>query len=154
MPAENRKGRRHPAAIEPERSNEPVKSSFVLEDELEDLTYDFTKYTPNAVGVIPEPTLDQIKAFQKSIREALRPVVETLTPADEETTSQEQLLAALAEPTPKDEKVATEREKKLCEAMAAVCSGHPTYEEISSLPYRGQQAFAGWLVGVMLNPNR
>ena len=128
----------------------PVSTAFVLDEELDKLTYDFRPYV-EAHGVIPEPSSAQIKSLQSAMRAALKPALEAMGVATE-TADASALMAALAEPSKADLKAAEAAEAAIILAISETCSGTPTPLELRKLPYRGQQAFIGWLSGVLLSP--
>jgi len=138
------------AAVPAVPAKAPVSTSFVLEDELDALNYDFRPYV-DSHGVIPEPSSTQIKELQAAMRSALRPALENLA-VDADTADVKQLLTALAEPTKDDIRKAEKAEKAIVQAIADCCSGTPSVEDLTDLPWRAQQMFIGWLSGVLLNP--
>lgn len=128
----------------------PVSPAFVLEDELDKLTYDFRPYV-DAHGIIPEPSSTQIKGLQSAMRAALKPALEAMNVAAD-TADVSALMAALAEPSKADLKAAEAASEAIIHAISDTCSGTPTPDELRALPFRGQQAFIGWLSGVLLSP--
>lgn len=140
--------------VVPPTPNPPTSAAFVLGDELDALTFDFrTKNNQNGPhGTIPEPSVAQIKEFQSALRKAVKPALEAMS-IDPDTADTASLMAAMAEPSKADLKAAAQAEAAIIEAISAVCSGTPNESEISELPYRAQQAFVGWLSGVLLNPS-
>lgn len=126
----------------------PVSNSFVLSDELDELTYDFRPYV-DVHGVIPEPSPATIKKFQKVVRKAMNEAF-TIMDNMEGKTELEQVRIALG--MENDEAKSDEDERAVLQSFADLCSGSPSSKEIGSLPFRGQAAFTGWLTGIFLNP--
>lgn len=111
---------------------------------VEAMEYDFTAYGGSS-GTIPEPSEETLDLFMKKIREvaleARRLVNQKGDPND---LSPEDMLNTLSE---MDEDTMTKSLSVVSDALAELCSGTPTAEEISRLPFRVRQAFTGWLVG-------
>jgi len=118
-------------------------AGFVLQDKVEDLTYDFSPHGDK--GVVPEPSSLQIQNFRVALSELFNempvPNVDDATPV----AMLQQVSKYLGADT-------TEMNDKLVHAIADVCSDHPSYDDLSSLPFRAQQAFFGWVVGIFLVP--
>lgn len=109
----------------------------------EDLTYDFTKYVPDAKGVIPEPSSNQIAVFLETLRQVM-PVTEG---SDGSVVLD---VAALADRFKDSD--GDEVEMILAAAVSEVCSGTPTAEQVLALPYRVKARFYGWVIGTFLSP--
>lgn len=120
-------------------------------EELEELSYDFTKYVPDCSGTIPEPSTLQIERFQRAVRSALAPALSAIEDAKDPVKRQAAIQHALSAPSDDDEKAAKKAHKDMLTSCAALCSNSPTVEQITGLPYRGQQIFVGWLVGKFLS---
>ena len=104
---------------------------FKAASAVEALDFDFRPQV-DASGVIPEPTHDLRDAFLTRIDEIF---------ADDTDKVLEDRVA--------DIKVEELRklEGELVDAVAELCQGTPTREQIGGLPPRHQLAFLGWLVG-------
>lgn len=120
-------------------------AGFVLRDSVEELTYDFTPHSGS--GVIPEPSSMQIMAFQHGLAELFGELMPPTTDQDANATA---LAKAVAEYLGRD---TTEIQDKLLHVVAAVCSDHPSFDDLNVLPFRAQQAFVGWVVGTFLLPS-
>jgi hypothetical protein len=119
---------------------------FVLSEEVSALEYNFEPYAGK--GTIPEPTSDQIAAFRKSLGE----LVQAELPAgvrSADDMAQADLAQTLSMYLNRD---TTEIDEKVLHMASAVCSDHPTFDELATLPFRARQAFLGWLVGILLVP--
>lgn len=122
-----------------------MAANFVLAEEVEALGYNFEPY--GKAGSIPEPSGEQINAFRKSVSEVLQQALgEDVKIDDENQEWARRLVKVLGEDT-------SEIQHKLLLAIAEVCSDKPSYDELKALPYRAQQAFSGWVMGVFLLPS-
>lgn len=128
-------------------------TAFKLEDELGELPYDFrTKGNPNAPhGIIAEPSTKQIQDFQRTLRALMGPALEKMAEAQE--MSPKERAAAISADAESEEEAEAQHELTL-KAIAKLCSDSPSVTDLKSLPYRGQQFFVGWIVGVFLDPNQ
>lgn len=134
------------------------KPTFDLADELDLLEWDFTprgeerKSGPH--GIVAEPSAGQITAFTQAIRRLVGPALtDAAGSQDIAMMSPAEMAAKLAEAEATDA-AGIETLGKLIVAVSDVCSGSPSAEEISALPYRGQQAFFGYVVGTFIDPNQ
>lgn len=127
-----------------------AKTRFVVSEEVEDLSYDFTKFVKDAAGIIPEPSGVQLNAFRKAISEVTREALATV-PDDKavKALTSRQQFSLVADFLGRDDSVLAE---KMAHIAADVCSGTPSFEDISALPARPAQAFYGWLTEVFLRP--
>lgn len=122
------------------------------------LDYDFSAYTngdgkPLSKGTIAEPSREQLDAFWQGRRQVLADAgidlaeLEGFDPLDPDSR------AALAK---KFASIPDEKRKAMAPAqlkhVSAVCSGTPSEKEIEALPGRVQDAFIGWLMGMLSNP--
>lgn len=131
-------------------------NAFSITDAVDALTYDFRPYC-DAHGVVPEPSPLQIRRFQRVMNETQQQIIamsRTINNLDDLENQIEVMGAVLdmVHETGADSDEGSEIERNLMEGMAAVCSGTPSVEDLNSLPYRGLQAFAGWLVGKFISP--
>lgn len=118
-------------------------AKFVVADSVESLEYNFEPYAGK--GVIPEPTAGQIQNF----RQALADLFGMLPTPDTEQVSGQEVMRRVTEFLGRD---TSEIEGKLLHAISDVCSNQPSYDELTELPYRAQQAFVGWISGTFLLP--
>lgn len=96
------------------------------------LDYDFTAFVPGAKGYIPEPTPEEFRAFRERLADAAPEQAEDvgrMSLADQE---------ALDETT--------------LDAVAELCKGYPTRDQIAALPFRVQTAFLAWLLESFADP--
>ena len=124
-----------------------MSTAFNLADELDELRYDFrTEHNKRAPhGVIPEPSTEQLDKFTNTIR--LLNLAAAIEGDELKGLSNSDLMARLT--AAEDNKDSME---PLIVAVSEVCSGHPSVEDIKSLPFRAQRAFFGWITGVLLDP--
>lgn len=117
--------------------------AFDAESAVEPMDYDFSKYGGSA-GTIPEPSNDQISAYQRALIRIWRPAAEAQAAAATMTEA-ERLQAAIAE----SEKEGQDAQQiaEYIQELAAVCSNQPSVEDITRLPYRVRVAFQAWLLG-------
>lgn len=129
----------------------PAINSFQLEEEIDELSYNFaTKANPTGpTGVIPEPSSKQIETFRRKLRTLMGPVLDAQLKAADMTPAER--VAALNDV--EDGGDGDTRTHDMLVAVAEICSNQPSVEQIEALPFRGQQVFIGWIVGVFLNPN-
>jgi hypothetical protein len=128
---------------------------FVLAEELDTLEYDFrTPARPDAPhGVIPEPTTKQLDTFSSTLRHIMAPMAALVADRSEPEAelSAADVAAAMAT-VDEDEAKSRALLDELVVAVAAVCSNTPSVADIEDLPYRGQKAFIGWIMGTFLDP--
>jgi hypothetical protein len=120
-------------------------AGFVLRDSVEELTYDFKPHAGS--GTIPEPSSLQIMSFQHGLAELFGELVPPETSQDATVTA---LAKAVTDYLGRD---MTEIQDKLLHVVSAVCSDHPSFDDLNALPFRAQQAFIGWVVGTFLVPS-
>jgi hypothetical protein len=118
--------------------------SFVLSDEVGELTYNFEPY--GGSGVIPEPSSMQIQVFRQGLADLIEG---TPTPGNPQEMAPADFVHALSSILKRD---SSENDEKVMHMAADVCTGQPSYDEIKALPYRARSAFLGWLVGTLILP--
>lgn len=115
-------------------------AGFVSSQQIEPLAYDFEEHGPS--GVTPEPTQGTLTRFLGRLKEVT---------GDVGIESPDELAAAL---DTFDEAKLEEVNGQMVDAVADLCQGHPTRDEIVALPVRIQQAWTGWLLGQLTDPTR
>ena len=118
---------------------------FIASEAVEELAYDFTAIGGNK-GTIPEPSAAQMQTFRHVIAELFEEGVPEDIP---DTTKAAELRLAIIRTLGED---TTEIQEKTLHAIADVCSDNPSFDELTSLPFRHQQAFSGWLTEQLLLP--
>lgn len=130
-------------------------SGFKASEAVERLDYDFTdlqvsdpaqqEILAGAKGTIPEPSQQQLDGYFEAMRTLLSDLGVDLADAG----SPQQLMAAFA----KLPEGALERMNEgMVQAVADLCGGQPSRDQIAALPPRVRQAFVGWLSGQFANP--
>ena len=104
---------------------------------IEQLAYDFTA-VGGPKGAIPEPSQERVDAF----REQLRTLFGEAGIRDVDVQS----LDGMADES------ARELHGKLMVALADLCDGHPSGEEIAALPPRHQAGFFKYVAGELMDP--
>lgn len=112
---------------------------------VEPLDYDFTHFASrdpvlaDAKGVIDEPSDEAVQKMQRQFAEA--------TKAFRDASSGDgPPLAEL------DRDVFEASETAILEAVAEVCNGSPSREQLAALPYRHKRRFLTWLQRQLMNP--
>lgn len=114
-----------------------------------DLEYDFSRWN-GPTGVVPEPPRSAVNSMMKSISAAFKETGlrdqneddDSLTPEDVESTMSKV----------DDEEVFEKLTIQLLDALAKLCSGSPSREDLEKLPYRPFMGFFGYLIGNLTNP--
>lgn len=121
-------------------------NTFNLAEELGELRVKLTPYA-DVDTVLPEPTYLQIEAFKAVYLGRLKAMgVDTSKVSDGEQAA-EAMVKGIEKKKLSDEEAA-ELLQELWQAVVDLCSNVFTLEDFNKMPYRGQQAFVGWLVGV------
>lgn len=122
---------------------------FKAQDAVEALEFDFNPHV-NASGVVPEPTSDQIDEFRTTLAAAYQDL--GLDPETLNAATGEGGIGPVLEHFGAIMASTSNLETKVAKAVAVLCSGSPTEEQILALPYRVRQAFLGWMTGTFFNP--
>lgn len=116
---------------------------FEAKDALEALEYDFAPYI-EAKGAVPEPTDEQVSAFYGDLGRQLELALGAERVAGVDLTDPMQVGRLFMGLTAEDH-------RKMYDAAldvhAAVCSDHPSREDLAALPFRLRQAFYGMVQG-------
>jgi hypothetical protein len=108
-------------------------TSFSAKSAAPALDYDFNPHV-KAKGTVPEPSQEAVEQFQE--------VILAILPDGDLDKLQNLSLA--------EGKAAT---LKFKEALADLCAGSPSREELDALPHRVLVAFSGWLSGSFQDPS-
>lgn len=122
-------------------------AGFVLADQVEPLAYDFGAYGPS--GVTPEPSQGGLTRFLTQIKDLAQ--VAGVDAADLQDAAPAEVARVLDS---LDEHKLEETNGQMVDALADLCQGHPTRDEIQALPARIQQAWTGWLMGQLTDPTK
>lgn len=127
--------------------------SFKAAEAVDPLEFDFGEWGPT--GRIPEPSREQLDAFWEGRRRLLENAgidlaeLESLDPLDPQ--SRIALTKAFAS-IPEDKRKAMVPAQ--IDNVAALCQGEPSKDALEALPGRIQDAFFGWLMGMLSGPTR
>lgn len=116
-------------------------------------TFDLSKAVPElrynfgggVAGVVPEPSPQAVNRFRVRMAENIKVTgkdVGDLTSADE-------LLRVLSSLSEDDLNLIYEEN---LDALAELCAGSPTREQLAALGHRAFQAFLGWIMGELSSP--
>lgn len=122
-------------------------AGFVADQEIDPLDFDFTKYD-GPKGTIAEPSHEAVERFFREMSRMDGEMVnvrrQSLDAIREDGDPVEAAVAAFD--------TGAELSQKQLEAIAELCGGSPSLEDLRKLPDRVQKAFAGWLIGQFTNP--
>lgn len=130
---------------------------FVAKDKVQPLDYDLRPHL-DVSGTVPEPSSDQVdrywhvmgqimKAEQDRLRAEAREA-EKDRGDDEDVDVMPLNRYTIADTLAgMDPERLAEQKGKVVAALADLCSGQPSAEQLGQLPHRVLQAFAGWLTG-------
>ena len=90
-------------------------------------------------GTVPEPSPKSVNRYQSRMRENVK-----ATGRDVDISNMEDLLKVLGSLTEDDMNAIYEDN---LDAVAELCDGAPTRDQLAELPHRAFQAFVGWLSG-------
>jgi hypothetical protein len=114
---------------------------FDASNAVEALDWDFAPHV-QASGTVPEPSDRILRGFQAAMTRNLT----DLGVDRAQLGSPQQLVAALADV---DEKKLEKAADKVNKALADLCQGSPSLEQLEQLPPRVRNAFMGWLTGLL-----
>jgi hypothetical protein len=130
-------------------------SKFDAGTAIEALEFDFTAYG-GSEGVIPEPSSGSVKTYFRSMKDLAKEarkfkgIADSLGNVDDLTDDEiSERMASIEEAEEGADQLADMQKR----ALADLCSGTPSYEELGQLPYRVFQAFNRWLVSE-INPKK
>jgi len=115
---------------------------------VEPLDFDFSAFVEDCKGTIPEPSQGALERFFDATREI---GTQAGVAALEQASSASEVAGALATAS---EDVLDALTDKLVVAVADLCSGTPSLEQIQQLPFRVRQAFIDWLLGEITDPTK
>lgn len=116
-------------------------SGFVASAAVNTLPWDFTAFAgPDAQGVIPEPTMEQLEQYSAYSFQAAQVV-----------TSAEFREKVQADPDAMKAAFHDENQRILDE-LATLCSNSPNRDQLAALPGRVLRAFVSWVTAEVLSP--
>jgi hypothetical protein len=127
-------------------------SGFDAAEAVESLDYDFRPHV-DAHGTVPEPSREELDHFWNGRRRILEDAgvsfteLESFDPLDPQ--SRRAIIEAFAS-IPEDKRKAMT--PAALDNVARLTKGQPTRDELEALPGRLQDAFIGWLMGMLSNP--
>lgn len=120
--------------------------AFKPSDAVEALDYDFRDSGVEFVGTIPEPSQDDLDALFADMRKIGTEGALGSLASVQDGDNPVKALAAL------DENALTDITGALVAAVAKLCKGTPTEDEINALPVRHRQVFISHLLDQITNP--
>lgn len=115
---------------------------FKLDEHVSPLDYDFGD---GVAGTVPEPSTHAVNRFFARLRNSVKAAGVEL--ADDN--DRDELVRVMRDLTEEQtNKVADETSDALCE----LTQNHPTRQQLDEVGHRAHQAFLGWLVGELSNP--
>lgn len=121
---------------------------FKPSDAVEALDYDFRPEV-DSYGTIPEPTQSDLESLFSDLREiGAKGSMDALASVQPGVDNPGAVLAEL----PED--LLGNLTGALVAAVAKICKGTPSEDEINALPVRYRQAFLDWLLGETTNPTK
>ena len=127
---------------------------FNASEQVEPLEYDFTYFgtanppisvLANAKGEIPEPSDQAVTTMQRKLTAATK----RFLPDNIDPNNQVAMNQAMAQ-IPED--AFSRAEQEILDAIAELCNGSPTREQLAALPYRHKRKFIAWLQRQLMNP--
>lgn len=125
---------------------------------LEPLDYDFSKYD-GPVGTVPEPSSGAVKGYFRAMKNLakearkFKDIEKALGDEEEIDSLPDEELAERMSMLDEAEEGVDMLQKQQKEALAALCSNQPSFDELDRLPHRVFQAFNKWLIGE-INPKK
>jgi hypothetical protein len=113
-----------------------------------DLEYDFSKWGGPS-GTVPEPPQHAVRGLMKRISRVFKD--SGLRKEDEEDNITPGEVAETMDRV-EDDEMFEKLNIELLDALAMVCGGSPSKEELEKLPYRPFMGFFGYLIGNLTNP--
>jgi hypothetical protein len=119
---------------------------FKAQDAVKPLDFDFRPFV-EAHGVIPEPTTERVEQFFKDLRtmaaevRSLMGVAEQVQEGEISDQDAADVVASM------DDSTIQNMQDHLIDAVAGLCGGTPTREQIAALPYRVLATFNAWIGG-------
>jgi hypothetical protein len=112
------------------------------------IEYDFTEWGGSA-GVVPEPSRRAVKKFMDDIQKGFKEIG-LRDKDDPDTTTPDEVVDTMN--NIEDDEVFQRTADMLTKAVAEICDGSPSYEDLANLHYRPFMGFFGYLIGELMNP--
>lgn len=111
---------------------------------VEAMDYDFTAFGGRK-GAIPEPSTGQVKEFFKALQAIaaeVRPMMDKAAKANKGELDEADIAELMSM---MDDDLVEKQQDKIIDAVAELCGGSPSRDEIAKLPYRVLGAFNAWI---------
>lgn len=112
------------------------------------LEFDFSTWA-GPKGVVPEPSRVAVNRMMKEINAAFKELGLRDEDNEEDLTADE-LVQTMDKV--EDEETFEKLTERLLTILAEICSGTPTLDQLTALPYRPFMGFFGYLIGNLTNP--
>lgn len=122
-------------------------ANFNYSEEVDTVNFDF-RPALDLFGVVPEPSDKAIDKF----RAKLIKIVEPITAKTDGKLDAESLKVIAASMTEDEKDNALGIQDQLLRAIAELCGNTPPYTAVKKLPFRGQKAWIGYIMGTFINP--
>lgn len=132
---------------------------FVAAEAVEALEFDLAPYGP--AGCVPEPSQDTLQRYLYEIGTTVEKARKA-SGDDRSKVDKNDPVAVMAELAKMDPKEIAKQNAAVVDALAHLCGaqkinakwqgGRPTHADLKALPARPLQAFMGWLMGELYNP--
>lgn len=103
------------------------------------------KFANGVHGVVPEPSTEAVNEFQFQMNQGLKAV--GITIKDPEDTKE--LLKVMQTLTVEQ---LNQMSDYTIDALAVLCQDEPSRDQLVAVGHRGVQAFTGWIMGELTNP--
>lgn len=110
---------------------------------------DGTSMYPELVGVVgttPEPSDEAVQKMQRAFVASTK----ALQPAADVDPNDPRAVRQALDDMPRE--LFAKAEEDILDALAELCAGSPTREQLKALPYRHKREYIKWLQGELMNP--
>jgi hypothetical protein len=115
-----------------------------------DLRYDFSDFGhPDIKGVVPEPSRFAVKKFLRDVQAAFKSLKLAADDAPEQA-SPDDIVNTMNKID--DEELFDKLTESITDALAELCGGSPTRDQLERLGYRPFMGFFGYLMENLMNP--
>lgn len=116
---------------------------------VEPLDYNFKPFCPEISGTVPEPSDKQIEAFLTRLKSIMESANKTIQGGQLSEDDPDAFLEALSSLDPKMV-IGTIRD--MARAYAALCTNHPSFEDLMKAPMRVRILFFRWVQQEIFSP--
>jgi hypothetical protein len=129
---------------------EPLNYNFDTLARMKEYTNpDGTSMFPELVGVYgttKEPSDEAVQKMQRAFIDATK----GLNPAEDVDPEDRRAVAKALNDLPRE--AFAKAEEDILNALAELCQGSPTRDQLAALPYRQKREYIKWLQGQLMNP--